>query len=61
VGLSDLPLKERAARYRELATEAKREAAFAQGAERRAFMDIAGGWSRLAQLAEQQLQIDGDT
>ena len=58
--LSSLPLRERVARYRELAEDAKREAATAQGAEQQAFLDIARSWLRLAQLAEQHIATDGD-
>jgi len=60
MSLSELSLSERAQRYRQLAFEAKREASFAKGAERDAFMDIAGAWQRLAQLAEVQIEIDKD-
>jgi hypothetical protein len=55
---SELPLLERAKKFRQLAFEAKREASLAKGAERDAFMDIAGAWQRLAQLAEVQMEID---
>jgi hypothetical protein len=56
--LSTLSLKERLARYRESAEQARREAAAAQSSERQAFMDIAEGWLRLARLAEQQIAKD---
>jgi len=55
---SELPLSDRAQKYRQLAFEAKREASFAKGPERDAFMEIAGAWQRLAQLAEVQIEID---
>ena len=58
MSLSELPPSERAQKYRQLAFEAKREASIAKGAERDAFMDIAGAWQRLAQLTEMQIAID---
>ena len=58
MSLSELPLSERIQKFRQLAFEAKREASLAKGPERDAFMDIAGAWQRLAQLAEVQIEID---
>ena len=58
MSLSELPLLERIQKFRQLAFEAKREASLAKGPERDAFMDIAGAWQRLAQLAEVQIEID---
>ena len=58
MSFSQLPPSERIEKFRQLAFEAKREASLAKGAERDAFMDIAGAWQRLAQLAEVQIEID---
>ena len=58
MGLSELPLPERVIKFKQLAVAAKSEAARANGAEREAFMDIAGAWQRLAHLTEMQMEID---
>jgi len=58
MSFTELPLADRAKKFRQLAFEAKREASLAKGAERDAFMDIAGAWQRLAHLAEVQIEID---
>jgi hypothetical protein len=56
-GLNDLPPKLRAAKFRELAFQAKCSAANAEGSHRQAFIDSAGMWQRLANLAEQEAEI----
>ena len=56
--LVDLPPRDRAARFRELAHEAKCSAAHTQGTQRQAFIESAGIWQRLANLAEQEIAVD---
>jgi hypothetical protein len=50
--LSELPPRERARRYRELAREARQHAANAKAEEQAAFVRYAGKWEQLAPEAE---------
>ena len=50
--LSDLPHRERAKRYRELARAARLDAASAKGEVRDGFIKVAGQWEQLALEAE---------
>ena len=51
---SELPLSERAKRYRQLAEDALREAEQADESVRSAYLLIAEQWNRLAQIAGAQ-------
>jgi len=48
----------RAAKFRELAFQAKCSAARTEGAQRQTLMDSAGLWQRLANLAEQEIAVN---
>ena len=52
----DLPPNVRVLAFRELASEAKRSAALAEGEQRETFMKSAGFWQRLANIAEQEIK-----
>jgi hypothetical protein len=56
--VADLPPKLRAAKFRELAYQAKCSAARAQGEQRQVLMDSAGIWLRMANLAEQEIAVN---
>jgi hypothetical protein len=56
--LADLPPAIRAAKFRELAFQAKCSAARTEGAQRQTLMASAGIWQRLANLAEQEIQVN---
>jgi len=53
---SHLPPKERAKRYRELAQDARREAASSKGAANKSYLIIAEQWEKLAADAEAEDQ-----
>lgn len=53
---SHLPPKERVKRYRELALDARREAANSKGAARQSYLIIAEQWEKLAADAEAEAQ-----
>jgi hypothetical protein len=53
---SHLPPKERAKRYRELAQDARREAANSKGAAHQSYLIIAEQWEKLARDAEAEAQ-----
>ena len=50
--LSELPIRERVTRYRELARGARHQAANSKGEARTAFIKFAGQWEQLALEAE---------
>lgn len=54
---SELPLSERAKRYRQLAEEALREAELAEDSVRQSYLIIAEQWNRLAQMAGAQADV----
>ena len=54
---SELPLSERAKRYRQLAEDALREAEQADESVRQSYLLIAEQWNRLAQIAGAQPDI----
>ncbi len=54
----DLSPEVRVAKFRELALHAKRGAALTEGEQRKAFMASAGIWLRLANLAEQEIEMN---
>jgi hypothetical protein len=54
---SELPLSERAKRYRQLAQDALREAEFAEDSVRQSYLLIAEQWNRLAQIAGAQADV----
>ena len=55
--LADLPPTERAAKFHQLAYEAKCSAARTEGTHRQALIESAGIWQRLANLAEQEIAV----
>jgi len=57
--LSKLPPLVRAARCRELANEARIQAAHSNGEARASFIKFAGQWERLARQAEAETQTGG--
>ena len=57
IAYNDLPPELRAAKFRELAFQAKCSAANAQGEQRQTFIDSAGIWQRLANIAEQEIEL----
>lgn len=56
--LAELSPTQRGVKFRELASEAKRSAANAQGMQRQTLIESAGIWQRLATLAEQEIKVD---
>jgi hypothetical protein len=56
--ISQMPLRERAKRYRQLSREARIHAANAKGDEQAAFMMYAGKWEQLALEAEAEAKAD---
>jgi hypothetical protein len=54
---SELPLSERAKRYRQLAEDALREAELADASVRPAYLLIAEQWNRMAQIAGTQPDV----
>jgi hypothetical protein len=54
---SELPLSERAKRYRQLAEDALREADLADGSVRQSYLLIAEQWNRMAQIAGSQADV----
>jgi hypothetical protein len=54
---SELPLSERAKRYRQLADDALREAELADDKVRQSYLMIAEQWNRLAQIAGSQPDV----
>jgi len=58
--LSELPPRERAKRYRELAREARVHAANSKADKREAFVKLAGKWEQLALEAEAEAEAKTD-
>ncbi len=59
--ISHLPAKERAKRYRQLATDARREAADSTDGVRESYLIIAAQFDHLVLLADAEIQAERDS